>query len=63
LAMRTLLFALAQNEEWDAARTLVRKVKLDSGGPSMAQVHGKLGEVLFWELAAKLHLLDAEQNG
>jgi hypothetical protein len=54
---------LAQNEEWDAARTLVRKVMLDSGGPSMAQVHGKLGEVLFWELAAKLHLLDAEQNG
>jgi pentatricopeptide repeat protein len=63
LAMRMLLFALAQNEEWDAARTLVRKVMLDSGGPSMAQVHGKLGEVLFWELAAKLHLLDAEQNG
>jgi pentatricopeptide repeat protein len=62
LAMRMLLFALAQNEEWDAARTLVRKVMLDSGGPSMAQVHGKLGEVLFWELAAKLHLLDAEQT-
>jgi pentatricopeptide repeat protein len=62
LAMRMLLFALAQNEEWDAARSLVRKVILDSGGPVQANARGKFGEHLFWELAGKLHLLDAEHN-
>lgn len=56
-ALRMLLFALVENEEWDAARSLVRNVILDTGGPSPANAH-KLAENKFWELAAKLGLLD-----
>ena len=55
-----LLFALAQNQEWDAARDVVRKVVLDTGGPLPADAHGKMGQHLFWQLVAQLQLLDDE---
>lgn len=60
LALRMLLFALAQNQEWDAAKSLVRKVVLDTGGPLPTDTHGKMGQHLFWQLVAQLQLLDEE---
>jgi pentatricopeptide repeat protein len=62
LALRMLLFALVKNEEWDSARSLVRNVILDTGGPLPEDVHGKLGEHKFWELAANLQLSDEVHN-
>jgi len=58
LAMRMLLFALAQNQEWDAARNLVRKVFLLTGGPRSDGSHLRMGENLFWQLAGQLQLTD-----
>jgi pentatricopeptide repeat protein len=62
LAMRMLLFALAQNQEWDAARNLVRKVFLDTGGPQPEGAHVRIGEQLFWQLATQLQLVDDLAN-
>jgi hypothetical protein len=62
LAMRMLLFALAQNEEWDAARSLVRNVFLLNGGPRPEGAHLRIGEHLFWQLASQLQLTDGIIN-
>ncbi|KAE9379039.1 hypothetical protein N431DRAFT_434042 [Stipitochalara longipes BDJ] len=62
LAMRMLLFALAQNQEWDAARNLVRNVFLLTGGPRPEGAHLRIGEHLFWQLAGQLQLTDGMSN-
>ena len=62
LAMRMLLFALAQNQEWDEARNLVRKVFLLTGGPRSEGSHVRIGEHLFWQLAGQLQLMDGMTN-
>lgn len=58
LAMRMLLYALAQNQEWDAAKGLVRKVYLDTGAPRPEGAHVRIGEHLFWQLATQLQLVE-----
>ncbi|KAN0115101.1 hypothetical protein V8E51_004645 [Hyaloscypha variabilis] len=62
LAMRMLLFALAQNQEWDSARNLVRNVFLLNGGPRPEGAHLRIGEHLFWQLASQLQLTDGIIN-
>jgi len=59
VTMQTLLTALAQNEEWDVARNLVRNAKADSGGPLPQEARGKEGQHRFWRLVAELDLLHA----
>ena len=57
--LQKLLTSLAQNQEWDVARTLVRNTKIDTGGPLPDNVRGKKDQHRFWRLAAELELLDA----
>lgn len=57
--LQKLLSSLAQNQEWDVARTLVRNTKIDTGGPLPDHVRGKKDQHRFWRLAAELELLDA----
>lgn len=59
VTLQQVLTALAKNEEWDLAKTLVRNAKLDSGGPLADDVKGKEGQHGFWRLARQLELLDA----
>jgi hypothetical protein len=56
--LQKLLSALAQNQEWDVARTMVRNTKIDTGGPLPDHVHGKKDQHRFWGLAAELELLE-----
>ncbi|RDL40399.1 uncharacterized protein BP5553_00378 [Venustampulla echinocandica] len=57
--LKTLLLALAQNQEWDVARTLVKNTIADRGGPISEDEHGKEGQHPFWRLATELGLLQA----
>ncbi|KAH8595804.1 hypothetical protein B0O99DRAFT_621499 [Bisporella sp. PMI_857] len=52
-----LVTALIKNDEWDVARTLVKNVAMDTGGPIAPDVHGKDGQHKFWVLAESLGLL------
>ena len=54
-----VLSALIKNDQWDVARTFVRDIKLDSGGPIPANLHGKDGQHKFWHTVEDLGLLDA----
>jgi pentatricopeptide repeat protein len=56
--LQKLLSALAQNQEWDVARTMVRNTRIDTGGPLPDHVHGKKDQHRFWGLAAELELLE-----
>ena len=56
--LQKLLNSLAQNQEWDVARTLVRNTKIDTGGPLPDHVRGKKDQHHFWELVAELELLE-----
>jgi len=58
ITLQHVLTALAQNQEWEIARALVRNAKLDSGGPLADNIKGKEGEHGFWRLATQLELLD-----
>jgi pentatricopeptide repeat protein len=57
LSLRTLLLALAENQEWDMARTVVKNAIVDTGGPISPDEHGKEGQHKFWNTAAELGLL------
>ncbi len=63
LALRELLRALARNEEWDMAKSLVRDASIDTGGPLSPDEKGKEGQHKFWDLAHELRLLDSESTG
>ncbi|KAG4025760.1 hypothetical protein MFRU_051g00250 [Monilinia fructicola] len=55
--MRTLLIALAENDEWDVATELVRNAIVDTGGPIGPEEKGVEGQHKFWALARELELL------
>jgi hypothetical protein len=57
LSLRTLLLALAENQEWDMARMVVKNAIVDTGGPISPDEHGKEGQHKFWNTAAELGLL------
>ncbi|KAF4632390.1 hypothetical protein G7Y89_g5738 [Cudoniella acicularis] len=57
ITLRTLLGALVENEEWDAARTLVSNTVADRGGPISQVERGREGQHLFWELAEQLGII------
>lgn len=57
--LQILLGSLAHNQEWDAARTLVRNTRIDTGGPLPENVRGKKDQHRFWDLASELELLDS----
>jgi pentatricopeptide repeat protein len=56
--LRAVLSALAEGQEWEAAKTLVRNTKADHGGPLAADVRGKDGQHMFWGLAMELSLVE-----
>jgi pentatricopeptide repeat protein len=58
LTLGELLTALAENEEWDIARSIVRNAVVDTGGPLPDNERGKEGQHRFWRLARELQLLD-----
>lgn len=58
LTLTELLSALAENEEWDVAKSLVRNAVVDSGGPLPEDVRGQEGQHRFWRLARELQLLE-----
>ncbi|KAG0652149.1 Pentatricopeptide repeat-containing [Hyphodiscus hymeniophilus] len=58
VAKQVLLRSLVQNDQWDIAKTFVRDVKHDTGGPKPAhEMRGNEGQHHFWRLAAELELL------
>jgi pentatricopeptide repeat protein len=56
--LKTLLNALTEGEEWEAARTLVRNTKVDHGGPLPDDVRGQDGQHQFWNFAMGLGLVE-----
>ena len=57
-AKQVLLSSLVQNDEWAIAKSFVKNVKEDSGGPKPAhKMKGQDGQKRFWKLAAELELL------
>ncbi|TAQ85683.1 hypothetical protein B7494_g5995 [Chlorociboria aeruginascens] len=57
VTMRILLAALAQNDQWDAAKTVVREAY--ALGMPINRERGTEGQHNFWEFASKLNLVEA----
>ncbi|PBP24383.1 pentatricopeptide repeat protein [Diplocarpon rosae] len=59
LAMRLLLLALVENQEWDMARTLVNNAVSDNGAPVPVEGQGAERQLSwrFWKLARELDLV------
>lgn len=61
VAMRMLLLALVNNQEWDLAGRLVDNAVLDEGGPLPEDTHGAHGQHKFWKLAKELDMLKKKE--
>jgi len=57
-ALNTVISALAENEEWDLAKQVVRNVRTDRGEPPPLERKGTDGEHAFWQTAASLDLIE-----
>jgi pentatricopeptide repeat protein len=58
--MVTLIVALARNEEWDMAKTIVSNAARETGGPIPDHVRGDNGQHVFWKTAYELQVVDEE---
>lgn len=58
LTLGELITSLVINEDWDVAKSVVRHVLLDTGGPLSKDSHGEEGQHKFWDLARELKLLE-----
>lgn len=56
--LSTLVVALAQNEEFETARSIVRHAAMEGGGPIATEVRGSNGQHVFWKNAFELDLVD-----
>ncbi|KAK2630371.1 hypothetical protein QTJ16_001191 [Diplocarpon rosae] len=63
-AMRMLLLALVENQEWDMARTLVNNAVSDNGAPVPVEGQGAERQLSwrFWKLARELGLVQQGQD-
>ncbi|KAI6716284.1 hypothetical protein JHW43_001243 [Diplocarpon mali] len=64
LAMKLLLIALVENQEWDLARTLVNNAVADNGAPVPVEGQGAERQMSwqFWKLARELNLVEQGQE-
>ncbi len=55
--LKTLVVALADNQEWDLAKTVVRDLIADRGPPPNSNERGTEGEHDFWHTVGEMQLL------
>ena len=59
VTLQNVITTLVSKDEWDVAKTLVRNMILDTGGPLADDIAGQDGQHGFWRLAAQLKLIEA----